>query len=83
MIRQIAKPTQPRALAAYRNKVMERLSQGRNDGVWWKMTRSLSGLCKPCHRSTSDVNALGEFLLVTYLLRTIIIRYIAMEDLSY
>ena len=35
--------------------------QGSNDHVWWKMTRSLSGLSKSPRRATPDVNALGNF----------------------
>ena len=37
---------------------MEKLSQGSNDYVWWKMTTSLSGLS--C-RATPDVNVVGKF----------------------
>ena len=44
--KQIATRTQARALAIYKQKLVEKLSQGSNDHVWWKMTRSLSGLSK-------------------------------------
>ena len=43
---------------------MGKLSHGSNNWVWWKMTRSLSGLSKPSLRAAPNVNTLGGFLLV-------------------
>ena len=40
---------------------MEKLSHGRNDHIWWKMTRSLSGLSNPSRRAAPNVDALGDF----------------------
>ena len=59
--RRIARRTQARALAVYKKKLVGKLSQGSNDHVWWKTTRSLSGLSKSSRRATPDVNALGKF----------------------
>ena len=59
--KQIARHTQARALAIYKQKLVEKLSQGSNDHVWCKMTRSLSGLSKSSCRATPDVNVLDKF----------------------
>ena len=59
--KQIARCTQARVLAIYKQKLVEKLSQGSNDHVWWKMTRSLNGLSKSSRRATPDVNVLGNF----------------------
>ena len=55
--RQIARHTQARALVVYKKNLVGRLSQGSNDHVWWKMSRSLSGLPKSSRRATPDVFA--------------------------
>ena len=65
--KQIARCTQARALAIYKQKLVEKLSQGSNDHVWWKMTMSLNGLSKSFRRATPDVNVLGKFLPVSCL----------------
>ena len=62
--RQIARRTQARALALYKKKIMEKLSHGSNDRVWWKMTRSLSGLSKPSRRLLHMWMPWVAFLLV-------------------
>ena len=47
---------------------MEKLSHGSNDRVWWKMTRSLSGLSKPSCRAAPNVDALGGFFASKFFL---------------
>ena len=59
--RRIARRIQAKALADYKKKVLEKLSHGSNDRVWWKMTRSLSGLSKPSRRAAPNVDVLGGF----------------------
>ena len=58
-----ARRAQAIAFHHYHNSLFLKLKTGSNDRLWWKITKDISGLCKPKTRFAPDV---GSASLATY-----------------
>ena len=56
-----ARRAQAIAFCHYHNSFLLKLKTGSNDRLWWKITKDISGLCKPKTRSAPDVGSLATY----------------------